>query len=66
MNRARVGRLVREKRMTTPFQRFPGTYRHVRIAFVEGARKRPDEFKRRLRHLVGRSAKNERFGMIQR
>ena len=46
MNRARVGRLVREKRMTTPFQRFPGTYRRVRIAFVEGARKRPDEFKR--------------------
>lgn len=52
--------------MTTPFQRFPGVYRRIRIAFVEGARKRPDEFKRRLRHLVGRSAKNERFGMIQR
>jgi len=47
------------------FRRFPATYRRVRIAFVAGARGRPDEFKRRLGHLVRRSAKNERFGTIR-
>jgi uncharacterized protein YdeI (YjbR/CyaY-like superfamily) len=97
MNRARVRRLVREKRMTkagldaigslrvgrvvippdvkaalqreplawTHFQRFPTAYRRMRVAFVEGARRRPDELKWRLAHLVRRSAKNERFGMIR-
>jgi hypothetical protein len=47
------------------FQRFPVAYRRIRLAFVEGARGRPAEFKRRLRNLVRRSAKNERFGMVR-
>ncbi len=47
------------------FQRFPAPYRRIRIAFVEGARRRPTEFQRRLRNLVRRSAKNERFGMVR-
>ena len=97
MNRARIRRLMREKRMTKAgveaigslqaarlvvppdikaalqreplawkhFQRFPVAYRRIRVAFVEGARRRPAEFERRLAHLVRRSAKNERFGMIR-
>ena len=47
------------------FRRFPVAYRRIRIAFVEGARGRPAEFRKRLRHLVRRSAKNERFGMVR-
>lgn len=47
------------------FQRFPAAYRRIRVAFVEGARKRPPEFLRRLRNLVRMSAKNERFGMVR-
>ena len=47
------------------FRRFPAAYRRIRIAFVEGARKRPAEFERRLRNLVRRSARNERFGMVR-
>ena len=47
------------------FRRFPAAYRRIRIAFVESARRRPAEFERRLRNLVRRSAKNERFGMIR-
>lgn len=47
------------------FTRFPAAYRRIRIAFVEGARRRPAEFERRLRSLVRRSAKNERFGMVR-
>ena len=46
------------------FQRFPAAYRRMRVAFVDGARRRPEEFRRRLRNLVRKSAQNERFGMI--
>jgi hypothetical protein len=47
------------------FQRFPVAYRRIRVAFVEGARARPAEFRRRLGNLVRKSAKNERFGMVR-
>lgn len=47
------------------FRRFPASYRRIRVAFVEGARRRPAEFRRRLRNLVRMSAKNERFGMVR-
>jgi uncharacterized protein YdeI (YjbR/CyaY-like superfamily) len=47
------------------FRRFPIAYRRIRIAFVEGARQRPAEFRRRLGNLVRKSAKNERFGMVR-
>lgn len=48
------------------FQGFPTAYRRIRLAFVEGARGRPAEFERRLRNLVRRSARNERFGMVRK
>jgi len=47
------------------FCRFPASYRRIRVAFVEGARRRPAEFRRRLRNLVRMSARNERFGMVR-
>jgi uncharacterized protein YdeI (YjbR/CyaY-like superfamily) len=47
------------------FRRFPAAYRRIRVAFVEGARRRPAEFRRRLGNLVRMSAKNERFGMVR-
>ena len=47
------------------FRRFPIAYRRIRIAFVEGARGRPAEFRRRLGNLARKSAKNEQFGMVR-
>lgn len=47
------------------FRRFPIAYRRIRIAFVEGARGRSAEFRKRLGNLVRKSAKNERFGMVR-
>lgn len=37
-------------------------YQRIRAAYVDHARNRPDEFNKRLRHLVERSAKKEQFG----
>jgi uncharacterized protein YdeI (YjbR/CyaY-like superfamily) len=47
------------------FQAFPEDYRRLRIAYIEGARKRPDEFRKRLRNFVARTAKGQRIGYVK-
>jgi uncharacterized protein YdeI (YjbR/CyaY-like superfamily) len=44
------------------FQKFSDSYMRIRIAFIIGARNRPDEFKKRLRHFIEMTAKNKMFG----
>jgi uncharacterized protein YdeI (YjbR/CyaY-like superfamily) len=44
------------------FQKFSAPYKRIRIAFIDGARKRPDEFKKRLRHFIEMTEKNKMFG----
>jgi uncharacterized protein YdeI (YjbR/CyaY-like superfamily) len=44
------------------FQQFSDAYKRIRVAFIDGARKRPDEFKKRLRHFVEMTEKNKLFG----
>ena len=47
------------------FQRFPASYRRIRVAWVDGARSRPQEFRKRLRQLVKMTAQNKRFGYVK-
>jgi len=44
------------------FQKFSDAYKRIRIAFIEGARKRPEEFQKRLRHFIQMTEKNKQFG----
>jgi len=44
------------------FQKFSGPYKRIRIAFIDGARKRPAEFQKRLRHFIEMTEKNKMFG----
>jgi uncharacterized protein YdeI (YjbR/CyaY-like superfamily) len=44
------------------FQELSEPYIRIRIAFIDGARKRPDEFKKRLRYFIEMTEKNKRFG----
>jgi uncharacterized protein YdeI (YjbR/CyaY-like superfamily) len=44
------------------FQNFSPEYRRIRVAFIEGARNRPAEFRRRLRYFVEMTEKNKQFG----
>jgi len=44
------------------FQAFSDSYKRIRIAFIDGARNRPDEFKKRLRHFIEMTEKNKMFG----
>lgn len=57
--------LRRDPQTWRNFQAFPASYQRIRVGWVDGARKRPAEFKKRLRYLLAKTAKNERFGMVQ-
>jgi len=44
------------------FQRFSAAYKRIRIGFIDGARKRPEEFKKRLRYFIKMTEKNKQYG----
>jgi uncharacterized protein YdeI (YjbR/CyaY-like superfamily) len=44
------------------FQGFSQPYIRIRIAYIDSARKRPDEFKKRLANFINKSEKNKQFG----
>jgi uncharacterized protein YdeI (YjbR/CyaY-like superfamily) len=44
------------------FQKFSDTYKRIRIGFIEGARQRPDEFKKRLNYFIRMTEKNKQYG----
>ena len=44
------------------FQKFSDAYKRIRIGFIEGARNRPEEFKKRLRYFIKMTGKNKMFG----
>jgi uncharacterized protein YdeI (YjbR/CyaY-like superfamily) len=44
------------------FQEFSDSYKRIRVAFIDGARKRPEEFQKRLRYFIEMTEKNKMFG----
>ena len=44
------------------FQAFSDSYVRIRVAFIDGARNRPEEFKKRLQHFIEMSEQNKSFG----
>lgn len=44
------------------FQKFSDSYKRIRIAFIDGARNRPEEFKKRLRYFIEMTEKNKMIG----
>lgn len=44
------------------FQKFSDSYVRIRIAFIDAARKRPEEFIKRLKHFIEMTEKNKIFG----
>lgn len=47
------------------FQKFPESYKRIRIGWIDGARKRPEEFEKRLRYFVKMTREGKRYGMVQ-
>lgn len=44
------------------FQIYSGSYQRIRIAYIDGARKRPGEYEKRLKHLIRMTAQDKQFG----
>ena len=44
------------------FQAFSDSYKRIRIAYIDAARSRPEEFQKRLHHFVKMTQKNKQFG----
>jgi uncharacterized protein YdeI (YjbR/CyaY-like superfamily) len=44
------------------FQNFSPAYRRIRIAYINGARNRPDEFKKRLNNFLKKAEQNKLIG----
>jgi len=44
------------------FQRYSGPYQRIRIAYIDHARERPEEFKKRLKHFIQNTEKDKQFG----
>ena len=57
--------LKKDKTTWNNFQKFPAHYQRIRIAFVEGARSRPDMFKQRLQYFLKMTRQNKKFGMVK-
>ncbi len=48
------------------FQKFPESYKRIRVAWIDGSRRRPEIFKTRLNYFIKMTAKNKRFGMLEK
>jgi uncharacterized protein YdeI (YjbR/CyaY-like superfamily) len=59
-----INSIKRNKAAWNNFQAFPAYYKVVRVAFIDGARKRPEEFTKRLNYFIKMSSENKRFGML--
>lgn len=44
------------------FQRYSDSYQRIRIAYINGARNRPDEYEKRLKHLISMTEQDKQFG----
>jgi hypothetical protein len=44
------------------YQTFSPSYKRVRVAFIEAARNRPEEFEKRLNNFIKKTEQNKMFG----
>lgn len=57
--------IKKDKKTWDNFQNFPKSYQTIRVGFIDGARKRPDEFKKRLKYFLKMTKQNKKFGMVK-
>ena len=54
-----ITRLKEDKVVWENYQNFTKPYKRIRIAYIESARKRPDEFEKRLNSFIGKTKENK-------
>jgi uncharacterized protein YdeI (YjbR/CyaY-like superfamily) len=64
-----IDRLKGDKTVWENYQHFSDTYKRIRIAYIEAARKRPEEFAKRLDNFIDKTKQNKTikgFGGIEK
>lgn len=64
-----IFRLKADKEVWRNFEAFPNSYKRIRIAHIEAARRQPEEFEKRLRKFIDKTAGNKKikgFGAVDR
>ncbi|MFW6222577.1 MAG: YdeI/OmpD-associated family protein [Bacteroidota bacterium] len=64
-----IDKLKEDENVWKNYQRFSDTYKRIRIAYIETARIRPEEFEKRLTHFIRKTKDNKKitgFGGIEK
>lgn len=64
-----IDKLKEDEIVWKNYQLFSDAYKRIRIAYIETARKRPEEFEKRLNHFINKTKKNKTitgFGGIEK
>ena len=54
--------LKNDKEAWGNYNKFSPAYQKIRIAYIDAARKRPEEFEKRLKHFIKRTKENKQIG----
>jgi len=60
-----LARLKKDPETWRNFQRFPASYKRIRIGWIAAARARRPAFEQRLAYFLKMTKQNKRFGMVQ-
>jgi len=64
-----IDRLKEDKIVWKNYQQFSDSYKRIRIAYIDAARIRPEEFEKRLKHFIDKTKENKKiagFGGIEK
>ena len=64
-----IERLKEDKTIWENYLHFSDAYKRIRIAYIEAARKRPEEFEKRLNNFINKTKENKKirgFGGIEK
>jgi uncharacterized protein YdeI (YjbR/CyaY-like superfamily) len=54
-----IDKLKEDKTVWKNYQHFSDTYKRIRVAYIEAARVRPEEFEKRLNHFISKTKENK-------
>lgn len=54
--------IKKDKIVWKNYNAFSDTYKRIRVAYIESARKRPEEFRKRLKNFINKTRENKQIG----
>ena len=58
-----IDEIRKNKEVWKNFQKFSEAYRRIRVAFIDGSRRRPDVFRQRMNYFIKMTEKNKQYGI---